>query len=249
MTGDHLARLLDPLSGRVAITSAELLEAVVAAFNGESGSHIDASSLGDAEREALRGYLIKSMLESGTSLYRDVRMPGHLPLYEDTAAKMSWLHQRPCLVCPLGDEIPLHTFPVGVPPWSHQCAPEVGRALRRAIDASPTYREHFRNRVAHGPVCMRIVFVLGEGATMKDCDNMAKGLLDAFQGLLYVDDKQVEHLDLIKVHRSPGSPGYILIRRASTTINDHADVLVPRHGRLAWMSDEELSIGRFLTPP
>jgi hypothetical protein len=42
---------------------------------------------------------------------------------------------------------------------------------------------------------------------------MAKGVMDAFQGLLYTNDEQVVHLDLLKVHHSPGSPGYILIRQ------------------------------------
>lgn len=32
---------------------------------------------------------------------------------------------------------------------------------------------------------------------------MAKGVLDAFQGHLYTNDRQVEHLDLIKAHHNP----------------------------------------------
>ena len=95
---------------------------------------------------------------------------------------------------------------------------------------------------------MRIVFVLGDAATMKDCDNMAKGLLDAFQGLLYDNDKQVEHLDLIKIHHHPGAgSGYILVRVASTTINSTDDVLVPSHAELRWMQD--LDVERFLPKP
>ena len=92
---------------------------------------------------------------------------------------------------------------------------------------------------------MRIVFVLGDAATMKDCDNMAKGLLDAFQGLLYDNDKQVEHLDLIKIHHHPGAgSGYILVRVASTTINSTDDVLVPSHAELRWMQDLDVEIAR-----
>jgi Holliday junction resolvase RusA-like endonuclease len=158
-----------------------------------------------------------------------------LPLYEDTAAKMSWLQQHPCPVCPVGEEVPPVTFPVGIPPWSHQSTRRVGVALRRAIDSSSPYREHFKDHAAQGPVCLRMVFVLpGDAtATMKDCDNMARGVMDAFQGLLYENDNQVEHLDLLKAHHSGTSSGYILIRRTSTGLNDHSDVLVPHHARLA----------------
>jgi hypothetical protein len=249
MTGEHLPRLLQPFFGQVDVTSAAVLAAIVEAFNEEFVTDFDASNLSDAQRERLREYLIRSQVEGGASLYHYVRTLGRFPLYEDVAAKMGWLHQHPCPVCPVGDEVRPATFPIGVPPWSHQCAPEVGRALRGAIDSSPSYRDKFKDRVAQGPVCMRIVFVLAEAATMKDCDNMAKGVMDAFQGLLYVNDEQVEHLDLLKAHHSPGSSGYILIRRTSTSINDHSDVLVSRHARLAWMSAEDLRIERFLKIP
>src|SRR5262249_4261590 len=147
-----------------------------------------------------------------------------LPFYVDAATKVNWFHQRPCNVCGLGDEFPTQMFPIGLPPWSHQCSSDVGPALRRAIDASPFYSEHFRRHTARGGVCMRLVFVLGDGAAMKDCDNMAKGVQDAFEGYLYADDRLVEHLDLMKIYGLPGTPGYILVRVASTTINNHDDV-------------------------
>lgn len=175
---EHLARVLDLLSNRADVTSAEVLAAVAEAFNVEFGTELDASSLGDAEREWLREYLIKSAFECGPSLHYRARTLRHLPLYEDIGAKLNWLYQHPCLVCLNGNEFPTETFPIGIPPWSHQCAPKVGRALRRAIDASPVYSQHFKERMTLGPVCLRIVFMLGKNAVMKDCDNMAKGLLD-----------------------------------------------------------------------
>jgi hypothetical protein len=95
---------------------------------------------------------------------------------------------------------------------------------------------------------MRVVFVLGDAATMKACDNMAKGLLKAFQELLYDNDKQGEHLDLIEIHHYPGArSGYILVRVASTTINSADNVPVSTHAELRWMQD--LDVERLLPKP
>jgi Holliday junction resolvase RusA-like endonuclease len=241
---------LDALYGQAAVTSAAALAAVVAAFNDEFAAGLDTSDLSAAQREQLREYIVRSLIEGNATLYHRVPVLSRLPLYEDAAAKMSWLQQHPCPVCPAGGEVPPVTFPVGIPPWSHQSTRHVGAALRRAIDSSPRYRDHFKDRAARGPVCLRLVFVLPEGATatMKDCDNMAKGVMDAFQGLLYENDNQVEHLDLFKARHSEASSGYILIRRTATSINDHSDVLVPHHARLAWMTAEDLRIDDYLRP-
>jgi hypothetical protein len=246
MTGEQLHQSLLPLLGRRDVTTTDVLRAVVEAFNTEESASLDPADLADEDRSRLRDYIVRSEMFGPATLYHRVPRLDRLPLFEDAATKASWLHQRPCGMCPDGNEFPPEMFPVGLPPWSHQCAREVGPALRRAIEASGFYADHFRRSIARGPVCLRFVFVLGSDATMKDCDNMAKGLQDAFEGLLFVDDRQVEHLDLAKVHHLAGTPGYILVRRASTRLNDHTNVLVPNHGELAWLAGEGLDIESFL---
>ncbi len=249
MPYEELLAALNPLFGRSDVSTAEVLDAVLGAYNATSGESLTAETLDPEAAERLRQYLREAeMNPEGPSLFHKPRILDHLPLYPDTAAKLSMLHQRACHVCPPGDEFRPAMFPIGVPPWSHQCAAEVGSALRKAIDDSDGYKNHFAARTAHGAVCMRVVFVLGDAATMKDCDNMAKGLLDAFQGLLYDNDKQVEHLDLIKIHHHAGAgPGYILVRVAPTAIDDTGDVLVPKHAEIVWMQD--LEVERYLPGP
>jgi hypothetical protein len=206
MPYEELLAALNPLQGRTDVTTAQVLEAVLLAYNQATGEGLAAATLDEEASARLRLYLVEAEINgTGSTLFHQSRILDHLPLYPDTASKLNVMLQRRCTVCPDGNEFPPSTFPIGVPPWSHQCAGQVGRALRQAIDHSPHYTEHFSARTAHGAVCMRIVFVLGNAATMKDCDNMAKGLLDAFQGLLYENDKQVEHLDLIKIHHHPGA--------------------------------------------
>ena len=89
----------------------------------------------------MRLYLVQAeMSGKGPTLFHRPRIVRHLPLYADTASKLSVMLQRGCDACPDGNEFPTRTFPIGVPPWSHQCAKKVGQALRRAID-SPRYTE------------------------------------------------------------------------------------------------------------
>jgi hypothetical protein len=172
----------------------------------------------------------------------------HLPLYADMASKVSWLNQHQCPTCSTGSSsVALRTFPIEVPPWSHQVkiARQIGPALRKAIQANPMYASHFKP-LDYGGVCLRLLFVLDDGARMKDCDNMAKGLIDAFQGLLYGNDRQVEHLDVLNIHGATGSNGYILVRFQGTNLNDHGDVIDPTHGRIAWLDAESLRLHDFL---
>lgn len=76
---------------------------------------------------------------------------------------------------------------------------------------------------------------------MKDCDNLAKGLIDAFEGILYVNDSQVDHLDVLRVHRAGSETGYALIRCGVTPrINDHSDVIDPIHARIEFLTATEL---------
>jgi hypothetical protein len=98
------------------------------------------------------------------------------------------------------------------------------------------------------PLCVRIVFVLAGSARIKDCDNMAKGLLDAFQGLVYVDDRQGEHLDVVRIRDSDPASGYVLVRYATTSVNSHDDVVHPLHATIAWLTGPTLDIHRFRPP-
>jgi Holliday junction resolvase RusA-like endonuclease len=55
-----------------------------------------------------------------------------------------------------------------------------------------------------GPVSMRVVFVLGNRRRV-DLDNLNKGVSDAMNGIVFVDDTQVVSLHLVKhVKKMPG---------------------------------------------
>lgn len=247
MAGDGLARRLSPLFDERTTTEVALA-AVVEAYNEETGRALDPGDLTGEQRADLRNWLT-ALTAAGDAvaslMYRQPHLE-HLPLFADMASKASWLKQHRCPVChPL---TPPRFFPIEIPPWSHQAAPGVGAALRKAIDANRIYREAYTPIPKGTGVCLRFVFVLADDATMKDCDNMAKGLADAFQGLLYEDDAQVEHLDLFKLHGTGAPNGYVLARYFGTKLNDHGEVIDRQHAEIKWMDAETLKLHEFLPP-
>lgn len=239
--------LLAEFAGRRDVPTSEVLVELVRLYNAITGAALDPSALAPDDASGLRLWAI----ESG---WRESGYGFTLPLHLDMASKLSRISQARCPVCPSvdGNDVPFapETFPIGVPPWSHQAAPNVGAAFRQAVQAHEVYRKRYAAPVAgEAAVCLRLVFVLEDGAAMKDCDNMAKGLLDAFQGMLYANDRQVEHLDLVKIHKAANSPGYILVRLWPTRLNDHSDVLTPMHPKLMWMDHDTLDVASFLPKP
>jgi hypothetical protein len=55
---------------------------------------------------------------------------------------------------------------------------------------------------------------------------MAKTLLDAMQGYVYANDRQIDHLDVIRLE-STADDAFIGIRIAVTGISENIDVILP----------------------
>jgi hypothetical protein len=79
-----------------------------------------------------------------------------------------------------------------------------------------------------GPLCVRLILGLGPGARVKDVDNLAKGVLDALQGRAFVNDRQICHLDLLRL-TGLASEGLIGVRMARTRVAEHDDTIDVRH--------------------
>ena len=59
-----------------------------------------------------------------------------------------------------------------------------------------------------------------------DIDNLAKNLLDVLQGFAYDNDRQVDHLDLVRLH-SRSTEAFMTVRIARTDIDGVRDVISP----------------------
>ncbi len=246
MAADMLDRALAAFGPTEDPTTADVLAAVVKAFNSDTGGALEAAHLSPADRRLLRDWLTTLAMADGTSgaglLLRARSRLGHFPLYADMGSKISWLTQHPCYVC-RGERGP-RTLPVEIEPWSHQVSRPTGAQLREKIlgliARNPAYRDAFDPLPRNVQVCRRFVFVLADKVTMKDCDNLAKGLLDAFEGILYENDRQVAHLDIYRLEKSGTMTGHVMVRCAATTVNDHADVIDPQHARIAFLTADDL---------
>jgi len=73
---------------------------------------------------------------------------------------------------------------------------------------------------------------------------MAKGLLDSFEGLLYRNDRQIDHLDLLRIE-STGDESFISVRVQQTAINSHDDVLDLRM-RLGWVGQDAIDLENYV---
>lgn len=78
---------------------------------------------------------------------------------------------------------------------------------------------------------------------MKDVDNIPKGILDGMAGKLYRDDRQVQHLDLIRVS-SPDERGFVMVRVAATELSLNRDVVSMEN--LKFVNPEVIDIAAFL---
>ena len=78
-----------------------------------------------------------------------------------------------------------------------------------------------------GKFCVALTFVLNESSRDKDCDNMAKGLMDSFCASVGIDDGRVQHLDIIKLS-FPDCEDHVSLRIAPSRLNSHGDVIVKR---------------------
>jgi hypothetical protein len=134
-----MAAALDPLLGDAEVTTGQVLDAVLGAYNQASGEELTAATLDKEASPRLRLYLVEAeMSGEGPTLFHRPRVLGRLPLYADTASKLSVMLQRGCDARPDGNEFPPSTFPIGVPPWSHQCAASGERFDRRSMTPRTT---------------------------------------------------------------------------------------------------------------
>jgi Endodeoxyribonuclease RusA len=103
-------------------------------------------------------------------------------------------------------------FPVDVEPWSRQAAKNAV-AIREAV-----HRELDSSGICHpwsgSPLCLTVVSLVPSSVTMKDVDNLVKGLLDSMQDVLYVNDRQVQCLTSRRVEYAGPVGHYVVCVRA-----------------------------------
>jgi Holliday junction resolvase RusA-like endonuclease len=165
--------------------------------------------------------------------------------FSSLSSKASSLAQFHCPLCSWkGDDGPVWTIPIRIPPISKQAASQAkGKvaAFERAIASRLVDRGPWL-----GPadsVCLLLLFVVHPTAKHKDLDNMAKAIVDAVKSILFGDDRRIDHLNLIRL-KAP-SEEYVYVNLRKSRLNDHSNVLLCEMNH-SWAGAEVLDLSTFM---
>ena len=119
------------------------------------------------------------------------------PLFLSLAEKSMAVQQAQCNACEvLVDEngkSPLNrSFPIQVEPYSAQ-SNEKRVKIREAVN-SELLRAGIGIPWDKSPVCVTVIALVPRQSQTKDVDNLAKGVLDAMNKVVYKDDRQIQCL-------------------------------------------------------
>ena len=127
---------------------------------------------------------------------------------------INFLDQACCYTCepliePEGKFKCSINFPIQVRPWSAQSS-QCNSEIKAAVNDELRCRS-WCSPVSDIPFCIGIVALVPRSSRRKDCDNLAKGILDAMEGIVYVNDSQIQCLTVRRMECS-GNVGIYLIR-------------------------------------
>ncbi len=132
--------------------------------------------------------------------------------------KISILAQSHCYSCKC--DFPIITFPIRIRPRSYQASnKDIKKAFKRAFSERLEKSHDFKD----SRVCIQIVLIVNHSSRTGDIDNVTKLVLDSMKGVLFADDEQVDHLNIMRVYNQ-GNEDFIYIRISNSTLNQHQDV-------------------------
>jgi Holliday junction resolvase RusA-like endonuclease len=167
-------------------------------------------------------------LEQGDFIFRKKPTLQHM-LHPSLSAKANALSQRHCPVCngllEADAQFPISNFPVRLAPESRQSLDQVNWAAFQAA-----IKHWFEARTLNlGPsrhLCIAVTYALNESRNDRDLDNMTKALMDAFSRAIGFNDKDIHHLDVLKIFGDTNEE-YVFIRVAPSYLYDNTTVMVP----------------------
>lgn len=148
--------------------------------------------------------------------------------------KISYLNQFHCKICNLDG---LSIFPIRIKPKSRQTKTQVKNEFQRLISEAPFVKNKTFNSADR--ICIRMTFIINQSRD-KDLDNMAKITLDGLKKVLIPDDKQIDHLELIKF-KAKYIEEFISVAIGKSNLNNNNTVIFNGEN-LNWAGLEKLTI-------
>jgi hypothetical protein len=106
------------------------------------------------------------------------------------------------------------SFPIQIGPWSAQSDYRRNAVIKAAVTAELSARRAFNGPPSTSPMCIGITALMPRAATRKDVDNLAKGLLDNMNSVIYQDDRQIQCLTSRRIEYSGPTGLYLVAARA-----------------------------------
>ena len=193
---------------------------ISAAYRAETGQ-------GNATEREISSWLSDAL--SGTpGLQKGIsteKMPARWIIFPDLAIKFDYIMQRPCYICMPYQEVDHVRFYLRTDPVSLQA--DRKSAFKEAVKDYLGQVKHDFSDFYNERLCVAVLYVLRSSVQTADVDNMAKPLLDALQGYAYHNDRQIDHLDTIRLNSGSEDEAYIGVRIARTRIAANEDVIWP----------------------
>lgn len=144
--------------------------------------------------------------------------------------KINHLFQYNCPICTNENSYPIRDLPIRISAISKQATAKDRGKIRKAFEKAIRSRLMNENIVykRDDKLCIHVVFVTTKNKRDKDLDNMSKALLDALNKILIADDRNIDHLSLVKLKwLGEEEEEFITVNIRRTMLNEHKDVLLP----------------------
>ncbi|MFC8385858.1 RusA family crossover junction endodeoxyribonuclease [Nocardia sp. NPDC057272] len=173
----------------------------------------------EVERQKVHGWLRGLQGSDDPPMFFTKRSHLESPVSLSPLEKASRLAQHWCTACePVMDSYGVYemyvSFPIQVGPWSAQSDYKRNAVIKAAVAAELSQRTTFSGPPSARPMCVGITALVPRSAARKDVDNLAKGLLDSLNAVVYVDDRQIQCLTSRRIEYCGVTGLYLVAARA-----------------------------------
>jgi Holliday junction resolvase RusA-like endonuclease len=195
-------------------------EMIAEAYQAETGRD-------DPTQRELSSWLIMAL--RGNPALRDGISTGNTParqiILPSLAIKFDYIMSRPCYICMPYQEVNHIRFFLRTDPVSLQADHQ--SSFKKAVKVYLAQVNHDFSDFYNERLCVAVLFAMRGNSRMTDVDNMAKPLLDALEKYAYDNDRQIDHLDTIRLNSGSADEAFIGVRIARTGIAENEDVIRP----------------------
>lgn len=151
-----------------------------------------------------------------------------------------------CPFCTGTYSYPIQHIPIRIAALSKQASPtKLLDAFKKAIKHRLSMSNAVTKYEKGDKLCVYVVFVLSRKNKNKDLDNMSKALMDALEDILFDEDMEIQHLNLMKI-RSPETDAYLNINIRKSLLHQHDGVIFKDSMRQGWAGWEFLALENFM---